>query len=302
MANEEIKRQFKLRDRVFRAISKDKNIRIAAIKNTKTAQEAQRKHNLDFVSATLLARTLSGAVLTSSFLKGEERIIIQFQGDGPISEIYAEAMNIGEARGYVNLREEIDTENISSLRDAVGVGLLTLSKILYDTNEPVTGIVPIVKGDISTDLVNYFTQSEQIPTAMILDVSLTDNGLIEHSGGIIVQALPGADEEVLKKLEEALLNNQNLCDRFREDKMPDEILIDILPIEFDIISTSQTDFFCRCSKDHFKSKLLTLGVANLKDMREKNQNEIVCRFCNSHYIIDDIDFEELILTSQASIN
>ena len=302
MANEEIKRMFKLRDRVFRAISKDKTIRIAAIKNTKTAQDAQAKHNLDFVSASLLARALAGAVLTSSFLKGEERIILQFQGDGAISEIYAEAMNIGEARGYVHHSREIDTENISSMRDAVGVGLLTLTKILYDKNEPVVGIVPITKGDISSDLVYYFTQSEQIPTAIILDVSLTDNGLIEHSGGIIIQALPGADEEMLKKLEEILLNNQNLCDRFREDKMPDEILMDILPFDFDIISTSLTDFFCRCTKDLFKKRLLTLGVSNLKDVREKGQNEIVCRFCNSHYTIEDIDFEELILTSQASVN
>jgi redox-regulated HSP33 family molecular chaperone len=37
-------------------------------------------------------------------------------------------------------------------------------------------------------------------------------------------------------------------------------------------------------------------------MREKGQNELVCRFCNEHYIIEDIDFEELILTAQASIN
>lgn len=302
MANEELKKQFKLRDRVVRAISKDKTIRIAAVKNSHSALEAQRRHNLDFVSASLLARSLSGAVLTSSFLKGEERIIIQFQGHGPIAEIYAEAMNLGESRGFVDLRENIEVENLNSMRDAIGIGLLTLSKILFDKNEPIRGIVPIVKGDISSDLVHYFTQSEQIPTAMLLDVSLTDNGIIEHSGGIIVQALPGVEEEVLKSLEDALLNNQDICDRLRQDKMPEEILSEILPIEFDILSNKQTDFFCRCSKDHFKSKLMTLGLDNLKDMREKGQNELVCRFCNEHYIIEDIDFEELILTAQASIN
>lgn len=302
MAHEELKKQFKLRDRVVRAISKDKTIRIAAVKNTHSAQDAQRRHELDFVSATLLARALTGAVLTSSFLKGEERIIIQFQGNGPISEIYAEAMTIGEARGYVNVNNDLNPESMSSMRDALGIGLLTLSKILYDKNEPVQGIVPIVKGDISSDLVHYFTKSEQIPTAMILDVSLTDNGLIEHSGGIIVQALPGVDEEVLASLEEILLNNQNICERLKEDKMPEEILSEILPFEFDIISTKQTDFFCRCTKDHFKSRLMTLGLDNLKDMREKGQNELVCRFCNEHYIIEDLDFEELILTAQASIN
>ncbi len=302
MANEELKKQFKLRDKVVRAISKDKTIRIAIVKNTNTAKEAQERHNLDFVSATLLSRAMAGASLISSFMKGEERIIIQLQGNGPIADIYAEAMHLGEVRGYVEHRADLDVEQMKSLKDAIGIGLLSVSKIKFDQKEPVKGIVPIIKGDISSDLVSYYTQSEQIPTAMILDVSLSDNGLIQQSGGIVVQAMPGANESTLKLLEEHLLKIDNLCQYFNDEMMPDDILEKVIPIEYEIVSTKQTDFFCRCSKDLFKNRLLTLGVEELKDMREKEQNEIVCRFCNEHYIIEDIDFEELILTAQASIN
>lgn len=302
MANEELKKQFKLRDKVVRAISKDKTIRIAIVKNTNTAKEAQERHNLDFVSATLLSRAMAGASLISSFMKGEERIIIQLQGNGPIADIYAEAMHLGEVRGYVEHRDDINVESMKSLKDAIGIGLLSVSKIKFDQKEPVKGIVPIVKGDISSDLVSYYTQSEQIPTAMILDVSLSDNGLIQQSGGIVVQAMPGADESTLKLLEEHLLKIDNLCQYFSDEMMPDDILAKVIPIEYEIVSTKQTDFFCRCTKDLFKQRLLTLGVDELKDMREKEQNELVCRFCNEQYIIEDIDFEELILTSQASIN
>ncbi len=302
MPNEELKKQFKLRDKVVRAISKDKTIRIAVVKNTNTAKEAQERHNLDFVSATLLSRAMAGATLVSSFMKGEERIIIQMQGNGPISDIYAEAMNVGEVRGYVEMSSEINVEAMKSIKDAIGIGLLSVSKVLFDQKDPVKGIVPIIKGDVSTDLANYFTQSEQIPTAMILDVSLSDNGLIRQSGGIVVQALPGADESTLEMLQDHLKGIDNLCDYFDDEMMPDDILDKLIPIECDVISARQTDFFCRCSKDLFKQRLLTLGVSDLKDMREKNQNELVCRFCNEQYIIEYIDFEELILTSQASIN
>ncbi len=302
MANEELKKQFKLRDKVVRAISKDKTIRIAIVKNTNTAKEAQERHNLDFVSATLLSRAMAGATLISSFMKGEERIVIQLQGNGPISDIYAEAMHLGEVRGYVEHRADIEVEQMKSLKDAIGIGLLSVSKIQFDKKDPVKGIVPITKGDVSSDIVYYFTQSEQIPTAMILDVSLSDNGLIQQSGGIVVQAMPGADESTLNLLEQHLLKIDNLCQYFSDEMMPDDILAKVIPIEYEIVSTKQTDFFCRCNKDLFKNRLLTLGVEELKDMREKGQNELICRFCNEHYIIEDLDFEELILTAQASIN
>ena len=302
MQIEELKKQFKLRDKVVRAISKDKTIRIAIVKNTNTAKEAQERHNLDFVSATLLSRAMAGATLISSFMKGEERIIIQMQGNGPISDIYAEAMSVGEVRGYVEMAAEINVEAMKSIKDAIGIGLLSVSRILNDQKEPSKGIVPIIKGDVSSDLASYFTQSEQIPTAMVLDVSLSDNGLIRQSGGIVIQALPGADENILKMLQDHLSNIDNLCNYFDDEMMPDAILDKLIPIECDVISSRATDFFCRCTKDIFKQRLLTLGVSELKDMREKEQNELICRFCNEHYIIEDIDFEELILTSQAYIN
>jgi len=302
MQIEELKKQFKLRDKVVRAISKDKTIRIAIVKNTNTAKEAQERHNLDFVSATLLSRAMTGATLISSFMKGEERIIIQMQGNGPISDIYAEAMSVGEVRGYVEMASEINVEAMKTIKDAIGIGLLSVSRILSDQKEPSKGIVPIIKGDVSTDLASYFTQSEQIPTAMVLDVSLSDNGLIRQSGGIVIQALPGADDNMLKMLQDHLSNIDNLCNYFDDEMMPDAILDKLIPIECDVISSRATDFFCRCTKDIFKQRLLTLGVSELKDMREKEQNELICRFCNEHYIIEDLDFEELILTSQASIN
>lgn len=302
MDREELIDKYKLRDRVSKVLSEDGTIRASLIKNTETAKSAQNRHNLHFVSATLLARLMSGAGLISSFMKGEERVILELEGNGPISKLYAESSQVGEVRGFVDHREELNAEELSSLKDAIGIGLLQITKINYDSNEPTKGIVPIQAGDISSDLVYYFTQSEQIPTAFLLDVSIDDDGLIEQSGGLVIQALPGADEDVLLELSQKLESGISLTDMFKNGKMPRDIFSEILNFDYKLTGSAQTDFYCRCSIDNFKSKILTLGVNEIKDMKEKQQNELVCKYCNEHYYLEEEDFDELISSAQASVN
>lgn len=302
MNNEELKEQFRNRDRINKALSIGGNIRAAIINNTNTAIQAQKRHKLDFITAALLSRLMAGAGLISSFLKGEERIILEMQGNGPISRLYAEAMRVGEVRGFAEHARELNPENIQDFRDAIGVGLLEVTKVLYNENEPVRGIVPIEKGDVASDLVHYFLQSEQIPTALILDVKLDDTGLIKCSGGLIVQALPGADEDILEVVSKKLNSGISITDMLLDDKSNDEILEEVLGEKFTKTGSVQTDFFCRCSLDSFKSKVLLLGINEIKDMKEKGQNELVCKYCNEHYYLEEKDFEELIFSAQATAN
>lgn len=302
MSNEKLKDEFRYRDRITKALSEGGKIRAAVIKNTNTAIQAQKRHNLDFITAALLSRLMSGAGLMSAFLKGEERVILEMQGNGPISSLYAEALRVGEIRAYAQHQANLDPESIKNFRDAIGIGVLQVTKVMYDQKEPTKGIVPIEKGDIASDLVAYFMQSEQIPTALVLDVDLDDNGLITESGGLIVQALPGADDELLAKISGSLSEGVSITKMLKEKNTTEEILFNILGESFNVTGTVQSDFFCRCSKDTFKSKLLLLGVNEIKDMRKKNQNELVCKFCNEHYYLDKDDFEELETTAQATVN
>jgi molecular chaperone Hsp33 len=301
--NKNIKKKFKTRDRAISVLSSSGLIRAAIIKNTNTAREAQSRHNLDFVSASLLARQLAAAGLCASFLKGEERIIIETEGSGPIKYIYSEALSVGEIRGFIDHRSRVDAENISSFRDAIGIGLFKFTRILYNKNIPVEGIILIQKGDISSDLAHYFDQSEQIPTAVSLDVSLNDDGEITESGGILVQAMPGAEGDMLEKITKNLQKKEfSLCSLLAKDYSTEDILKIVLPFEFSVTRSIQTDFFCRCSLDHFKSKLLVLGANEIEDMMEKGQNELICKYCNEKYNLSEDDFSELIINSKAATN
>ena len=291
-SNEEIKKEIRLRDRVIRVLAKDKQIRAIAIKNTVAAQTAQRNHELGFVPATLLAKLLSATSMVASTLKGEERVTLETNSDGHISKLFAEALKVGEVRGYAVQSKNINLEEVVD-SDFIGIGLLTVSKVLYNTSESANGIIEIVKGDIATDIAYYFTQSEQIPTSVILDVALDENGIITHSGGIMIQALPGASEEDLAIVVDNLQNLERLSELLKQDKTPEEIIAEVLPFEYTLLDSTQVDFFCRCSKDKFINSLVTFPHKMIVEMEENNENELVCQYCNAHYELEKEDFEKL---------
>lgn len=291
-SNEEIKKELKLRDRVVRVLAKDKQIRAIAIKNTQAAIAAQKNHNLGFVPATLLAKLLASASMIASTMKGEERVSLEINSNGFITKLFAEALKVGEVRGYAVQSKNINLNNVIS-DDFLGIGLLSISRVLYNKSEPVNGIIELQNGDISTNIAYYFTQSEQIPTSVILDVAIDEIGNITHSGGLIVQALPNASEKDLEIVVNNMKNLKRLSELLKEAKMPEEIISEILPFEYTVMDSTQVDFFCRCSKEKFINSLVTFPHTMIVEMEANNENELVCQYCNSKYILEKNDFTKL---------
>jgi molecular chaperone Hsp33 len=145
-------------------------------------------------------------------------------------------------------------------------------------------------------------QSEQIPSSVILDVDFDDKGLIEHSGGLIVQAMPGHTEKQLIDIYASLSKIKGLTQFYKNDENPLNVLKNVLPFEFDLINSTQVDFFCRCSKEAFMQKLMTLDLNEIVDMKLHNDKELICQYCNSHYYLDDNDFDKMIEEQKAKLN
>ncbi len=296
-------KRFLQRDRVVRGLTNDGHFRVGAVNLTNTVITAQERHGLSPVAAVFLGRLMAGATLLSSFLKGEERIILEAMGQGPLKRVYAEAVQVGEVRGYVeNPQAMLDFSTDTSLGDALGLGLFRVTRILYNQFEPVVGIVELAKGDISTDLAYYLTQSEQVPSAVMLDVSVDDEGKVIKCGGLIVQAMPGAPESEIVTIQDNLRNVTPITDLLGVGYTPEEVLRVVIPGEYRETNHARVDFFCRCSVDRFKSILLSLGAEELTSMRDLGQTELVCQYCNERYDLPADEFEALIEQARARTN
>lgn len=287
---------------VISVFTENGKFRISAIQNTNVANDAKYRHRLPTVPAILLARALSAASLLAVFLKGEERIIIEAVADGPVHKVFAEAIQVGEVRGFVEYNANVNNIKPENYDIALGPGILRVLRILYNEPEPIIGIVKLIQGDIATDLNYYFTKSEQIFTIVILDAEINRDDTLTNSCGLILQAMPGATPQD----QEEVLNYFNKLPRLAELITPKiglkEALSEILPWKFSVSKHDRVDFFCRCSKESFIQKLLTIDLKDIREMKMYNQRELVCRYCNEHYYLDDNDFKRIEETIIAKTN
>lgn len=282
----EKRKKYLFKDRLIKGITNDGFFKISVVKTTDVVKMAKEDHGLSMLNTVILGRALTGSLLLASELKGEERIRIQVQGNGPIGMLIAEANAVGETRGYVqNPLVELDYSENTQIGKGLGIGVLTFSKTLYNEAHPITGTVELINGNVTEDLAYYLFQSEQIPSAISLDVGIDENGDVTHAGGILIQALPGAPEKSIDLLQENLKNLVPLSDQFASQAYIDDLLEKVTyPFESKELSRFPVHFFCRCTRDRFVDAINMLTLDDL-DMMKTEDQELVCHYCSKKYTI-----------------
>ncbi len=291
------------KDRLVRGMTDDGFFQVVVVKTTDVVREAARRHHLGPLATVLLGRALTGVMLLSSALKGEERIQLVMQGNGPLALLAVEANSIGEIRGYVqNPLAMIDVTKGERIEDGLGIGLLTFSKTLFNEAKPITGTVELVSGNVSKDLAHYLMQSEQIPSAVSLDVQINDAGEVESAGGVLIKALPGAPANAIELIEGNLFDLPPMANLLMSGLYIDDIMHKVMePLELKELGRIPVHFFCRCNKDRFIVALSMLKLNELEEMSDQDQ-EMVCHYCNEHYIITASEIQGLALNKKIALN
>jgi molecular chaperone Hsp33 len=298
------KKEFEFKDRLIKGISKDGHFKISVIKTTDLVKEAQKRHGLSLLNTVILGRALTATMLMASELKGEERIRLRMEGDGPIGFLVAEANSLGEVRGYVgNPTAELDySDSSTAIGQGLGLGLLTFSKTLYNEAEPRTSTIQLINGDVTSDIAHYLAQSEQVDSALILDVGMDENGAVTEAGGLLIQKLPGAPEGQIDLLQERLSSFPAVHKFFEDGQYIDAVMDKVMsPIKVKELSRQLVDFFCRCNKDRFLNALALLNYDDLKEMKGDSQ-EIVCQYCNNKENISKEEIAGLISAAKTKLN
>ncbi len=299
-----LKESFKFKDRLIKGISPEGYFRISVVKTTEVVRTARGRHQLSLINTLLLGRTLTASMLLASELKGEERLRLRLEGNGPVGMLTGEANRAGEIRGYSqHPQAELDySAPDSSIGDGLGIGLLTVSKTLYNEAEPQKSTLQLHKGDITSDVAHYLFQSEQIPSAILLDMNIDKEGEVVQAGGLLVQRLPGAPDEVIGHLQNRLKSFDKVSDLLEKGEYIDEIMQKAVePYQVRELDRQPVHFFCRCNRDRFLSALSMLNYDDLRDMEGESQ-EMVCHFCNKKINVSRGEIQSLIETAQAKMN
>ncbi len=275
-------------DYIIRALSDDKTVRVFLARTTDLVEEARRRHRTTPTATAALGRVLTAAVMMATDLKGDETVTIKINGGGPLGTILAVAQAEGTVRGYVsNPEAEVPEKHPGKLDVGRAVGLDGYIEVAKDLGlkAPFSGRVPLVSGEIAEDLAYYFTYSEQIPSLVALGVYIERDYTVKAAGGLIIQALPGATEDILKMIETQVTELGPLTSLLLEEPNLEHLLDRVMRgVPYHIVERRPLAFACKCNSDKVISIISSLSKEDIDAaMRERGFLEIVCNFCNEVY-------------------
>lgn len=298
--------------KVITAMDKSGSFSVSLAITTDMVEEARRIHETTPLATAALGRVLTGAGLMALLLKSEEnKLTVQFKGDGPAKQILATAYGDGRVKGYIS-NPSVDlplrSDNHLDVGGAVGIGELTVIKDL-GLKEPYIGKIALVSGEIADDLTAYYYISEQQNTSVALGVKIAKDLSVLCAGGMIIKMLPGASEESVSALEEMLGKMPPLTTVIETvllrsaGKSEDGILSDLLgeifkdmPEKFSVekLDMKEMHWECDCSEERLEQVLMTIGKKDLKEIiDEDGQAELACQFCRKKYFFDREHLEKI---------
>ncbi|MFB7141625.1 Hsp33 family molecular chaperone HslO [Gottfriedia sp. NPDC056225] len=277
-----------MKDYLVKALAFNGEVRAYSVRSTNIVREAQERHDTWKDASAALGRTLTAAAMMGAMLKGEEKLTLKVEGNGPLGYILADSNAKGEVRGFVlnpHVQSERNKHGKIDVAKAVGtVGTISVAKDI-GMREPFTGAVPIVSGELGEDFTYYFAVSEQTPSSVGVGVLVNPDHSILASGGFIIQILPGASDECITKIENRLKSIKPVSTLIEEGLSPEEILYEVLgKEEVKVLETMDVKFQCQCSRERIEGALLSVGKHELQLMLEEDgEAEVKCHFCNEPY-------------------
>ena len=160
--------------------------------------------------------------------------------------------------------------------------------------EPYVGTIELVSGELGIDFAQYFTVSEQQPSLVSLGV-LVNGDVVLKAGGLLVQPMPGCEEETLEQLE---LRSPMFADISREmTEAPKEQLLEdwfrgMKPV---VLDRTPLRYHCGCSRARMEKALISLGRKELQTIIDENTGaELGCHFCHQQYQFTTEELKQLL--------
>ncbi|MEQ8173592.1 MAG: Hsp33 family molecular chaperone HslO [Syntrophomonadaceae bacterium] len=276
-------------ERLLKAVDREKKIRMILASTTGVVEEARQRHQTSATASAALGRIMTAALMMGSDLKDEADLItIKVDGKGPAGNIIATANNRGEVRAFI-ANPKSDLPSLYPGKLAVGElvgrdGFLEISRDM-GLKQPFVGRTPLLSGEIAEDLANYFLSSEQIPSLVSLGVLVGPDLGIQSAGGLIVQALPGAADELLEIIESNIVGIGPLSHALYECESLERMLGMVAQgLEYDVVGSLSLQYRCNCSYERLAGILASLSRDEIMEICDENGAiEVCCNFCNEKY-------------------
>jgi Disulfide bond chaperones of the HSP33 family len=276
-------------------------VRGELLHGTRMVAQMAANHSLGGLETLVLGRAYLCAGLLTATVKEGDRLVLRVDGNGPAEGLSVEASPDGSVRGRlfrspIELEAEAEPGSAESL-NVFGSGTLTMTRFNQDKPHPFVGRVELATGSLAQDIAAYYLESEQTRTAFDLSIEFDRAGRAIGAGALFLQALPGADDEFLERVEAAIPSLPRLGPHFaRGGKRADYLDASMHDLFPEILGEKPAAFACSCSRERFAA---FLGSGN-EDFLEELATvgpwpiETVCHNCGSAYYFEKPEIESML--------
>lgn len=282
---------------IIRAMTRDGSARAYVINSKDIVNKAIGIHKTAPTATALFGRLLTASSVMGTMLpENGNTLTVAIRGQGIAGTTLCVSDYFGNVKGYIqNPSADIPLKPSGKLdvSGIVGGGILSVSKDV-GAEVPYNGNIELVSGEVAEDIAQYYAVSEQTPTLCALGVLVDTDYSCRAAGGVFVQLLPFADEEVVSRLEENAKLLTNISSQFDKGLSNEDILKFALNgIEYDLFDELTVDYICNCSEERTKRAIYSLGKSEVErifnEQREAGEKEALslsCQFCNKEYIYE----------------
>ena len=238
----------------------------------------------------LLGQSCAAAALFTGHAKVNGRLSLQLRSQQALRTLFAECTAQDTLRGIARMVDGA-ADIPHDLRQLGEDALLaiTIENPGLDPREPqrYQSLVSLQAATLSEAFEDYFRQSEQLPTRLLLAA----DG--ERAAGLILQKLPGDEGDG-----DGWNRAGALFDTLRSDELlalPGSQLLHRLFHEeaVQILAERPLRFACSCSRDRVAAMLHSLGEDEARAALADGQADVRCEFCGQRYLFTDVQIEEL---------
>lgn len=267
--------------------------------NTSMVARMRASHGLGLLETMVLGKAYVAASLLSATIKGDDRIVMKVEGNGPAEGFSVECNAAGDVRGrlfqapfeLISKPDSLDTAPL------IGAGTLSLTRLMAGKSEPVSGSAALKSGRIAEDLAWYYHISEQTRTSLTIGLHFDAEGRIAGAGGLFLQALPGASDEALDRVERLVYGMAAFGETLATGATRMDLCLRSFPFfDYNHLDEKPTRFYCACSKARLGSYLLSMPQAEVADMAENGPFpvKVTCHNCGSIYEYSKSELENMV--------
>lgn len=249
------------------------------------------RHDYPPALRAVVGELMTAAVLLAATLKLKGSLILQIQGQGPVTLLVVECDGDLNVRATAKWQGELEGIGFTQM---VGDGRFVITLDPRDGRQTYQGIVALDGDSVAEVLQNYMLRSDQLETRLWLAADA------QRAAGLLLQKMPSAGGHAVAGQDEDMWPRVTmLTDTLKNDELltlPAMELIRRLYSEEDVrlFDPQPVAFRCSCSRDKVALMLKMLGPDEVRSvLAEHGVAEVNCEFCNQRYRFDKVDAEQV---------